>query len=128
MKAINFVQVPSSKLEDDNLGKTIWKDDKYISLDEGKNITIFIGHYTESNDDKTIVRAYPIRIEKPITRDKAINSAEMEAYSLKTAMEVASFNASLSKKFRENPDDKEVKDHDELINWVRNELTVIGIV
>lgn len=128
MKAINFVQVPSSKLEDDNLGKTIWKDDKYISLDEGKNITIFIGHYTEGSGENIVTRAYPIRLDKPITRDKAINSAEMEAYSLNSAMDVASFNASLSKKFREDPEDKEVKDHDELINWVRKELTKIGIV
>jgi hypothetical protein len=52
----------------------------------------------------------------------------MEAYSLNSAMDVASFNASLSKKFRENSNDEEVKDHDELINWVRTELTKIGIV
>ena len=125
MKTVNFITVPSDKLEDDNLGRTIWKDGKYISLDEGNHVTIFIGHY---NEDESTTRAYPIRVEKPITRDKAINSAEMEAYSLKSAMDVASFNASLSKKFRENSNNEEVKDHDELINWVRTELTKIGIV
>ena len=49
----------------------------------------------------------------------------MIAYDLKDAMEVASFNASLSRKYRENAKDDECKDHDAFIEWVKEELDAI---
>lgn len=73
------------------------------------------------------MNAFPFRVKKPYSRDSAINTAEMEAYSLKTSMQVASFNASLARKSRENPEDEEVKEHDGFIAWVKEELTRIGI-
>ena len=41
-------------------------------------------------------------------------------------MDVASFGASMARKFRENPDDPEVKEHDKFISWVKKELSGIG--
>jgi hypothetical protein len=42
-------------------------------------------------------------------------------------MAVASFNASLARKSRLNPDDTEVITHDNFINAVKTELSNIGI-
>lgn len=51
----------------------------------------------------------------------------MSAYKLSSALEVASLSASLARKFRDNPDDPEVKEHDEFISWVKTELDNIGL-
>ncbi len=119
----NYVEIPSTIDEDINKDVTTWKDGLMISLDEGDYITVYIGH--EKEDDKT--SAFPIRVRKPLERDKLINAAEMQAYGLNTSMDVASFNASLARKFRENEDDAEIKEHDEFISWVKSGLDKIGI-
>jgi len=67
-----------------------------------------------------------MNVPKPVTRAKAINAAEMAAYGLKDAMDVASFNASLARKERMQ-EMEEPEEHDNLISWVKNELTAIGI-
>ena len=125
----NFEIVPATKELDVNQGLTKWFDKKCISLDEGTHIKVFIAHFTESKDDEgnDIIKAYPIRIEKPLSRDSIINAAEMQAYGLVTAMDVASFNASLARKSREGEDNSDVNEHDEFISWVKDELTKIGI-
>jgi hypothetical protein len=64
---------------------------------------------------------------KPVSRANLICAAEMQAYGLVSSMEVASLGASLSRKYRENNDDPEVKEHDEFIRWVKNGLTAIGM-
>lgn len=92
-------------------------------VDEGDYITLYVGHRKTEDGEE----AYPIRVKKPLTRDKAINAAEMQAYNLTTPLEVASFGTSLSRKHREDPDDSEVRDHDYFIDWVKNELTKIGV-
>lgn len=71
--------------------------------------------------------AWLVWVEKPLTRAAAINAAEQSAYGLKTAMEVASFNASLARKARTEEDASEVSEHDEFINEVKAELTRIGV-
>ena len=128
----NYIEVPVSQEEDINKDLTTWKDGKCISLDEGEYITVYIDHTSETISDeegneRTVVKAYPIRVEKPLSRDKLINAAEQQAYGLVTAMEVASFNASLARKSRENEDSEEVKEHDEFISWVKDKLTEVGI-
>ena len=128
----NYIEVPVSQEEDINKGLTTWKDGKCISLDEGEYITVYVDHFNEissDEEDNEIVgeKAYPIRVEKPISRDKLINAAEQQAYGLVTAMDVASFNASLARKSRENEDSEDVQEHDEFISWVKNKLTEIGI-
>jgi len=128
----NYTEVPLTPEQDINQKQTKWFDDKCISLDEGTHVTIYIAHFTEPSCDfdgneTTIMRAYPIRIEKPLSRDKLINTAEMQAYGLVTAMDVASFNASLARKTRESEDSEEVKEHDDFISWVKDKLTELGI-
>ena len=80
----------------------------------------------ENGSEYTPMKAFPIRVMKPVNRDMAINAAEMEAYCLNSAMEVASFSASMARKHRENSKDQEVKEHDAFISWVKEELTKIG--
>lgn len=128
----NFIEVPTTLEQDINKEHSVWFDGKYISLDEGDYITVFIGHYSDSyidinGNEMKSTRAYPIRISKPISRDKLINAAEMNEYNLVTAMDVASFNAALARKTRDDEDSTEVKEHDDFINWIKSELTKIGI-
>lgn len=82
----------------------------------------------EEPTEPTATRAFAVPVEKPITRARAINAAEMEAYGLRDAMEVASFNAALARKWREHPDDMECLEHDRFIEDVKTELTAMGIV
>lgn len=132
MKTINYVAVPAFESEDINRDKTEWKNGKCISIDEGDFVTLYVGHHTEetitleNGSEYTPVKAFPIRVMKPVNRDMAINAAEMEAYCLNSAMEVASFSASMARKHRENSKDQEVKEHDAFISWVKEELTKIG--
>lgn len=132
MKTINYVSIPSTIEEDINQGKTTWRSGKCVSIDEGNSVTLYIGHrkgeVVTDMEGNTVhpLEAYPIKVSKPVNRDKAINAAEMEAYRLNNAMDVASFGASMARKFRENPDDSEVKEHDKFISWVKKELSGIG--
>lgn len=71
--------------------------------------------------------AFQVRVPKPLTRSAAINAAEQEAYGLRTAMEVASFNASLSRKARLAETAEEVAEHDQFISDVKAELTRVGV-
>lgn len=122
---LNFVRITET-------GRDQYRNGKLIATDEGACKTLYIGHreneeIVENGEATTFIEAYPVRVDKPVTRDKAINAAEMQAYDLITALDVASFGTSLSRKYRENPDDAEVADHDEFIAWVKAELTSIGL-
>jgi len=128
----NYIEIPATSDKDINPNQTIWKDGKCISLDEGEYITVYVDHISEiikdeNGDDKTIMKVYPIRVKKPISRDKLINEAEKQAYNLVSAMDVASFNASLARKFRENENNEEIKEHDEFITFIKNKLKEIGL-
>lgn len=138
MKVINYTEVPSTIAEDFNRGKTKWLDGKCVGLDEGPAVTLYLGHRTETRleydaessgvpVERTVTLAFPVRVAKPVTRDAAINAAEMEAYGLRTPMEVASFGASLARKFRRSPEDDEIREHDEFIAWVKEELERVGV-
>lgn len=94
--------------------------------------TLYFFHEEEENSEAegmpdNVSRAFAVPIEKPVTRARAINAAEMEAYGLRDAMDVASFNASLARKWRENPSDMECIEHDQFIEAVKQELTAMGI-
>jgi len=128
----NYIEIPATPDKDINPNQTTWKDGKCISLDEGKYITVYVDHthevmIDENGDEKDIVKAYPIRVEKPLSRDKLINEAEKQAYNLVTAMDIASFNASLARKFREGEDSEEIREHDEFISFIKNKLKEIGL-
>ena len=132
MKSINYIEVPASEAEDMNRGKSTWRGGRMVAIDEGNAVTLYVGHTTEERTDetggtRTAVVAFPIRVGKPLTKDKAINAAEMEAYGLASPMDMASLNASLARKWRENMNDTEVSDHDEFIRWVKQELDSTGL-
>lgn len=71
--------------------------------------------------------AWQVWVDKPLTRAAAINACEQEAYGLKSAMEVASYGASLARKARLGEDTDEVSEHDAFIESVKKELTRIGV-
>lgn len=132
MKAINYIEVPASEAEDMNRGKSTWRGGRMVAIDEGNAVTLYVGHTEEARVDETgephtAVVAFPIRVGKPLTKDKAINAAEMEAYGLASPMDVAALNAALSRKWRENMNDPEVSAHDEFIRWVKTELDATGL-
>lgn len=134
---LNYIEIPSSVDNDDNKGKTRWVDGRCVSLDLGGSVLLYLGHKTYVNDSyvggdgnvisKTITEAFPVKLDKPVSRDKAIIAAEMTAYGLDSAYDVASLDASLARKFRNNLEDKEVQDHDMFISWIKVELDKIGL-
>ena len=129
---INYVEVPATQQEDINSGKSAWRNGKLVMLDEGRHVTVYLGHKSESRHEedgteKEVTVAFPVRIEKPATKAGAINSAEMEAYGLSDPMGVASMNASLARKWRLNINDLDVKGHDDFIAWVKRELDASGL-
>lgn len=133
MITVNKIQVPSAEAQDCNKNQTIWRNGLCILIDEGPSVTLFLAHENETivnedGEEEVITRAFPIRVSKPVTRAKAINAAEMEAYQLTSALGVASLSASLSRKFREDPSDAECKEHDQFIARVKQELNKIGLI
>lgn len=136
MKVINYVEVPATQQEDINQGKTTWRDGKCVMLDEGRHVTLYIGHKEETRHEvspegetteKQVTLAFPVRVEKPLTKDKAINAAEMQAYGLADALAVASLAASMARKWRENINDVDVSEHDTFIRRVKRELDKTGL-
>lgn len=127
MIAKNYIELPTEGLVRGNL------------LDEGNAVTVYLDiHEEESSvpvgnpeegktETATVKVGYPVRCLKPVSRDALINAAEMLAYGLRDAMAMASFNASLARKWREDDNDSEVKEHDKFISWVKDELTKAGI-
>lgn len=107
-------------------------------LDEGNAVTVYLDVKEQEVPDgmdadgnptgtKIVKVGYPVRCVKPVSRAAFINAAEMLAYGLRDAMAMASFNASLARKWREDDNDSEVKEHDKFISWVKDELTKAGI-
>lgn len=124
MIAKRFVELPKE-------GSAI-KDGMVCMTDEGTSVTAYIDRHEETyqneyGDYEQVVVGYPIRVRKPVSRAAFINEAEMQAYGLRDAQASAAFAASLSRKYRENHDDEEVKEHDEFIAWVKQGLTDIGV-
>ncbi|MBQ9255023.1 MAG: hypothetical protein IJ180_09660 [Bacteroidales bacterium] len=131
---LNKIRVPVTIQEDFTKNCSEWKKGKYVICRGTLTDTYYIGHETgqvsemlqnDKEETVTICKAFAIEVKKGATRSDIINAAEMIAYGLKDAMEVASFNASLSRKYRENSKDKECKEHDEFIEWVKEELKEI---
>lgn len=133
---ITKVQIPCNEQEDINKNVTEWRDGKMVRLNCKTCVKLYLDHeystYTdEDGNEHQRCDAWEITVSKPVTRDKAIDAAEREAYGLKNADDVASFNASLSRKFREaharGEVDEQVVQHDSLIEQVKCWLKDIGI-
>ena len=127
MKTINYQQVPSTIADDLNKTKSKWENNLYVSLDEGRYITRFIGHKNETiisgeGSEEQITVAYPVRVEKPYTIDKAVSAAIMDAYGLLSAGELTAFLEDIARKHRQNANDPDVKEFDYFAEWVRCSL------
>ena len=136
MKGLNYTEVPTTAAESLNGAKETWKDGKLVALDEGRHVTLYLGHRTYTRTEaapdgeateRTVTEAFAVRVAKPLTKAAAVNAAEMAAYGLRSAMDVASLNASLARKWRENVNDVEVREHDKLVAWVKEELGATGL-
>lgn len=139
MEALKKIRIASDQTQDLNKGKTTWFNGKLTRINEGPTTTLYLFHesrtelfYPEHDNaepyEVEVTEAFPVRVSNPVTRSEAINNAEMQYYGLYSAMEVASFNASLARKARKNPNDAEVIEHDHLIESVKEQLTAINVL
>ena len=126
MISINYVQVPSKMDEDINKNKSTWRNGVYFKLDEGKFETYFIGHkqatILEDETEKNITEAFPVRVSKPYSVDKAVASAVMSAYNLQSSEDYNIFLGNLANKFRSDSNDADVLAYDKFTEWVRSSL------
>ena len=107
----------------DGNGKIYRKDGKVVRYEHGSKVNVYLFH--EDGEDGT--RAFELSMTAPMTRAKCINAAEMAAYGLIDAMDVAAFASSLSRKERTGEDLDEVREHDQFIHDVKQELSSLGI-
>ena len=108
----------------DGNGKIYRKDGKVVRYEHGSKVNVYLFH--EDGEDGT--RAFELTMTAPMTRAKCINAAEMAAYGLQNAMDVAAFASSLSRKERTGEDLEEVREHDQFIHDVKQELSSLGIL
>ena len=108
----------------DGNGKIYRKDGKVVRYEHGSKVNVYLFH--EDGEDGT--RAFELTMTAPMTRAKCINAAEMAAYGLIDAMDVAAFASSLSRKERTGEDLDEVLEHDQFIHDVKQELSSLGIL
>lgn len=76
----------------------------------------------EDGSEEQITVAYPVRVEKPYTVDKAVSAAIMDAYGLLSAGELTAFLEDIARKHRQNSNDPDVMEFDYFIEWVRCSL------
>ena len=119
---IDKVIVPEHTGDGD--GKIYRKDGKVVRYEHGSKVNVYLFH--EDGEDGT--RAFELTMTAPMTRAKCINAAEMAAYGLIDAMDVAAFASSLSRKERTGEDLEEVREHDQFIHDVKQELSSLGIL
>lgn len=119
---INKVIVPTST--GDGQGRLNYHDGKLVSYEHGSVVNVYLFHEQDGED----VRAMEVTMTAPMTRAKCINAAEMAAYGLQNAMDVAAFASSLSRKERTGEDLEEVREHDQFIHDVKQELSSLGIL
>lgn len=134
-------QVPKRTLETEesirkswskgNLSKATFHDGWMSQLDLGNEVTVFIhpkpcSVKSKDKDGKPVTRqvakAYAITCAKPIGYGKLINAAELQEYDVANGEMEA-----INRKGRQNPEDPQVKVHDEFIDWVKQGLKAIGI-
>lgn len=129
--SLNYQEIPTTRKDDYNKERTKWIGDRLVSMDCGGMMLVYVGHHTETVNDEegnSVEKSYawPIEAKHPVSRASIINAAEMQAYGLTSAIDIASFAGSLSRKYREDVTDPEVKEHDEFIRWIKEELDKSG--
>lgn len=124
MKSINYQVVPSTIEEDYNSSRTVWNGGKIQSMDEGSYVTMFIGHKTvksvnEDGSEVDVTEAFPVRVQKPYSLDKAVVAGVMNAYGLMKSQDYTALSEEIERKRRINSEDASVKDYDILVDWIR---------
>nr|DAG06810.1 MAG TPA: hypothetical protein [Caudoviricetes sp.] len=148
MLNLNYIEVPSVIENDTEREQHVWKNGRCVLENRTNEVQVMLFHedsvVAESAPiegmeetpngvppttlrERKVTKAFCFCVDKPLSRDKAINAAEMEAYNLRSAMDVAAFAASLSRKNRMNETADEVKEHDDFIERVKSALTEIGL-
>ncbi len=124
MKSISYQVVPSTIEEDYNSSRTVWNGGKIQSMDEGSYVTMFIGHKTvktidEEGVEQNTTEAFPVRVQKPYSIDKAVMAGVMSAYGLFTQSDYTAFVEYIAQKRRIDESNHEVKSYDILVDWIR---------
>ena len=130
----NFVlpmaSVPGNPNEDCNIGRSVWKNEKIVELNESNDYSIcYFGHtdeetYDEMGNPRIVTRAYPVRVKKPVTPEKIITAACMEVYGINNLEDYTNLNAEIMRKYINNPNDNDVKDHYSFIRWINEEIEI----
>ena len=126
---ISLVQIPNNEGEDYNKPRTKWVSGKLIEFDEGKFTNLYIDHqdeitYSESGEQRVITNAYQIRVEKPVTQEKILNSAIKESYRLFTEKDYNEFQADLLRLTQIDPSSSVIKEYTDFIKWVENGINI----
>lgn len=128
------VEVPATIEQDHNPENSVWVNGKLVILRGSRFDTFFIQHETreihviDEHDEQAepttrqAIFAFPIQVEKPATYDMVIDAAERTVYNLHSDREANSFTASMARKYRLDPEDQEVIDHDAFIEAVKAEI------
>lgn len=124
MKSINYQVVPSTIEEDYNSSRTVWNGGKIQSMDEGRYVTVFIGHkavksVNEDGSEVDVTEAFPVRVQKPYSLDKAVVAGVMSAYGLFTQSDYTAFVEDIAQKRRIDESNREVSDYDMFVDWIR---------
>lgn len=128
--AIPQVQIPNTPEEDDNVGKTVWKNGRLVEFDEGGDyVNVYIAHTDEETIDeageiKKITRAFEIRVKKPVEVEKIISAAQQEIYKIAHVEDLVNLNAEIMRKFVNSQSDETVKEHYRLIRWINDEINL----
>ena len=134
MKELNKIEIPTSVEQDYTPSKSVWKNGKLMIQRGTIQDTYYIGHETKTvtevseegeETSREVTLAFPIPVNKPASYGDVINAAERQAYCLISNEAAISYIASLDRKYRENPEDSEVAEHDEFIAYVKSELAIL---
>ena len=126
--------IPSLNKEDSGASfsaRNVWNDsgilieyklgrEADIYLDPHKELYSSFNEELQEYVDEYKYVAYPVRVEYPITLEKVINQVEKDYYNLFSDSDYNNWTKELLKKQTINPDSPEIKDYNELINWVTN--------
>jgi hypothetical protein len=127
---IQLDNIPNNKEEDYNISRTIWKNNRLVEYNEGSHSVFYINHTDEKFFDKDSrkykkkTKAFSIRVKKPVTKEKIINSAVRKVYGLNTDSEFSEFQSNQLRLLQSNPNSEEIIEYNNFIKWVDNGLSI----
>lgn len=131
IESLNRVSIPTAEeiagWDEATAAKAKVVDGVLAQLDLGSEVEVYIdpkGSSVTDEDGKesTVYDAYAIKCKKPAAYNKLINAAEKQEYDEENLGEMTCIH----RKGRQNPEDEEVKVHDDFISYVKVGLHAIG--